>query len=160
MVAFGRFSDTERAFHYALTQSRVLGVYFWRVLVPSDLCSDHHIAWTKSWSDGPALVGLALVIAITLIVLNFACRHRSWFAVLCGLVLFHLYLRFGYSVDELMVESHVSVHAMDWLTPSVRRYSSMWTQAELSSGGSSGCLCRVVCSLRYHLCYSIAHVAR
>ena len=114
LLAYVRLSDTERTFHYALTQSRVIGGYFWRVLVPSDLCSDHHIVWAKSWSYGPALVGLALVIASTLIVLNFACRHRSWFAVLCGLVLFHLYLRFGYSVDELMVEYRM-YPSMPWI---------------------------------------------
>ena len=114
ILAFGRFSDIERTFHYALTQSRVLGGYFARVLLPSDLSSDHHIPWTKSWSDGPALVGLALVIASTLIILNFVIRHRSWFAVLCGLALFHLYLRFGYSVDELMVEYRM-YPAMPWI---------------------------------------------
>ena len=101
-------------FHHALTQSRVLGGYFTRVLLPSDLFSDDHIPWTKSWSDGPALVGLALVIASALIILNFVIRHRSWFAVLCGLALFHLCFRLGYSVDELMVECRM-YPAMPWI---------------------------------------------
>lgn len=120
-LVISRFSDVRGMFHHALTQSRVLGGYFARVLLPSDLCGDHHISWTKSWSDGPAFVGLALVIVIViviasasaLIILNFVIRHRSWFAVLCGLALFHLYLRFGYSVDELMVEYRMSL-AMPW----------------------------------------------
>lgn len=113
-LVISRFSDVRGMFHHALTQSRVLGGYFARVLLPSDLCGDHHISWTKSWSDGPAFVGLALVIVIALIILNFVIRHRSWFAVLCGLALFHLYLRFGYSVDELMVEYRMSP-AMPWI---------------------------------------------
>jgi hypothetical protein len=113
-LAISRFSDVRGMFHHALTQSRVLGGYFARVLLPSDLFSDHHIPWTKSWSDGPALVGLALVIASAVIILNFVIRHRSWFAVLCGLALFYLCLRFGYSVDELMVDFRM-YPAMPWI---------------------------------------------
>ncbi len=104
MAGFSRFSEVERTLDYFLTQARVLGGYFLRMVYPVNLSSDHHVPWTTSAADLPALGGLLFVVLSTATVLFFVIRKRSWMAVLCGLILFHLYVRFLYSVDELMVE--------------------------------------------------------
>lgn len=111
--AWMRLSDFDRFTNHALTQARVLFAYLGRVLFPVQLSSDHHIPWSTSWGDVPALIGLLLVVGGALALLYYSLRHRSWLAALLGMGLFHLFIRFAYPVDELMVEYRL-YPAMPW----------------------------------------------
>jgi hypothetical protein len=107
-------SDLERFSHHALTQARVLFGYLWRVFLPLQLSSDHHIPWTTSWADVPAVLGLVVVVAGGLALLYLALSKRSWWAAVGGIALFHLVARFGHPVDELMVEYRM-YPSMPWI---------------------------------------------
>jgi len=90
---------------HLLTQSRIAWEYFRRMVWPTDLCSDHHIAWTMSLSDTTAWIAataLTLFAAFS-IWLFFRKPTRLHGALLC-LVLFPILLRFPFVSSELMVE--------------------------------------------------------
>ncbi len=131
--AVTRISNPERFVHHALTQSRVLFGYLSRLFYPASLSSDHHIPWTTSWSDLPAVLGLIVTACGAVALLYWAIGRRSWIAALIGIALFHLLIRFAYTVDELMVEYRV-YPSMPWfglllalgLTQLFRMRSASW----------------------------------
>lgn len=97
-------TNTTTLTHHWLTQARVLGEYLRRFCIPVGLSSDHHIAWSVSWSDTEAVLKLIVTGAAVCWILERTLRGRRWFAALLGLCLFHLVLRFAYPLDEPMVE--------------------------------------------------------
>jgi hypothetical protein len=90
---------------HLLTQCRVSWEYFRRMVWPTDLCSDHHFAWTMSLSDTPAWIAAGALAVFTgvSIWLFFRKSTRLYGALLC-LVLFPILLRFPFVSSELMVE--------------------------------------------------------
>ena len=113
-LVLSRVGNLESLSHHWLTQARVLGEYLWRMFLPIGLSSDHHIAWTLSWSDTDAVMKLFVTGAAVVWILERYLRGRRWFAALLGLCLFHLLLRFAYPVDEPMVE-YRTYPSMPWV---------------------------------------------
>ncbi len=113
-MVIGRFADSERMLHYTLTQARVLSSYLSQMVIPIGLCSDHHIPWSISLADKEALLKLTLTVIAAAAILYAYLVKRSWLAAICGLILFHLLVRFAYSVDELMVE-YRTYPSMPWV---------------------------------------------
>jgi hypothetical protein len=90
---------------HLLTQSRVAWEYFRRMVWPTDLCSDHHIAWTMSLSDtGAWTAAAALVLFTGLSIWMFFRKSTRLYGALPCLVLFPILLRFPFVSSELMVE--------------------------------------------------------
>ena len=111
--AISHIADGERFTSYALSQSRVLVAYLSRVILPFNLSSDHFIPWSVSFRDVPASIALVLAIASGISLFICAAWKRSWWATLLALALFHLFIRYAYTVDELMVE-YRTYPAMPW----------------------------------------------
>jgi len=89
---------------HALTQSRVLPQYLWRMLLPLNLCSDHLIAATKNFADLEAWICVAgALVLVTGCVFLWIKRQQPW-ALLLTLALAPLLLRWLYNITELMVE--------------------------------------------------------
>ncbi|MDQ6861430.1 MAG: hypothetical protein M3032_09780 [Verrucomicrobiota bacterium] len=92
---------------HALTQSRVLPEYLWRMALPLQLCSDHLVALTKSFADITAWICAVGVIGLVAFDVLLWTRRRQPFALLLALALGPLLLRFLYNISELMVEYRV-----------------------------------------------------
>jgi hypothetical protein len=110
LTKLGNFTELG---HHWLTQARVMGEYVSRVFVPVALSSDHHVPWTIAWSDGEALAKLVVIFGSAVLILERYIRGRRWLAALLGLCLFHLLLRFAYTLDEPMVE-YRTYPSMPW----------------------------------------------
>ena len=86
------------------------------MVLPVDLCSDHHLAWTRSIGEDPAaLLGIAGTILLCTVVGLGLFRART--RVLCALlalILGHLMLRFAFPIFELFVE-YRAYPSMTWL---------------------------------------------
>lgn len=109
------FSEPRLLLEHALTQARVFGEYLRLALVPIGLCSDHRIPWTVSISDFDSALKLLLVISSFTASLYFALVRARWVAVILCLAMAPLVLRFGYVVDEPMVE-YRTYPSLPWLS--------------------------------------------
>jgi hypothetical protein len=95
------------AYHWehALTQGRMFWAYLAKMVAPFGMTSDHLLPWSKSAADVPAMLGL--IGAALLCVAVVAGLRRKRFrivALLAGLVIAPLALRFLYPNNELFVE--------------------------------------------------------
>ncbi|MGC3989827.1 MAG: hypothetical protein QM796_09155 [Chthoniobacteraceae bacterium] len=102
-VLAGQFANPQFGLH-ALTQCRVFPQYLLRMVWPVDLCSDHLVAWTKDYADPTAWVYVAGVVAVLGVLAFLGLRKRQPWALLLGLALAPLLMRWLYLVSELMVE--------------------------------------------------------
>ncbi len=104
----------EQTLHHMLTQARVLGEYVRRMVIPAQQSSDHHFQWTLALTDTEAVLKLVIIVLAALVILYAAVIKRRWLAALLALCSFHLLIRFGYQVDEPMVE-YRTYPSMPWV---------------------------------------------
>jgi len=100
---------------HTLTQGRVFWAYVQRIILPANLCVDHHLAMTRSMADVPAVLMTLGVVLVTAGALWMTFKKRTRiFGVLALLALAPLLLRFLYPISEFMVEYRI-YPAMPWV---------------------------------------------
>ena len=101
-------------FDHALTQGRVIWGYFINMLAPTGLLADHQIAWSRSASDLPALLGLIGIAILGFVAVFLVVKRRTRaFGILFALLLFPIYLRLLYPMYEHVVE-YRAYSALPW----------------------------------------------
>lgn len=100
---------------HLLTQGRVFWAYLYRFAWPAELSSDHRIQQSVSFADRPATVALSLALILGLaIAVCLFCKRTRLTAAFAALGFVHLYLRFIYNNNEIMVE-YRTYPGMPWL---------------------------------------------
>ena len=90
---------------HILTQGRMIWGYFTQMVAPHGLLVDHHIAWSRSMSDTPALVGTLAMFGLFLLTVVLVVKKRTRpVAILFAMVIFPLALRLLYPIYEHFVE--------------------------------------------------------
>lgn len=100
---------------HSLTQGRVFWGYLQRMILPVNLCVDHHLAMSRSFADVPAvLMSLGVLLVTGAALWMMISKRTRIFGVLAMLALAPLLLRFLYPISEFMVEYRV-YPAMPWV---------------------------------------------
>lgn len=97
-----------------LTQCRLFWKYAAAFFCPYDLCSDHHLPLSESFSDAAALWGFAGLVALGLLLAAGFCWRRTRMVALLGtLAVMPLCLRLVYANAEFFVE-YRAYPALPW----------------------------------------------
>jgi hypothetical protein len=114
---------------YALTQSRVLLQYVWRMVLPLKLCSDHLVQTTLDLSDIPAWICATFVLGLAAGIIFAWIRGWKPWAFILALSVAPLLLRLLYIVSEMMVE-YRTYPAMPFVALSLAGLLCRWYQQQ------------------------------
>jgi hypothetical protein len=98
-----------------MTQGRVFWMYLWRMVIPVQLCSDHHIQWSRGFGDWVAILSCVSLLAglIWATWLAFSQKTTRWIGVASLLLVAPLLMRMLHVNPEVMVE-YRAYPSMPW----------------------------------------------